>query len=236
MTFPSVHHPATFIAFAAAFASFFAAPGSAAPISVTKAVNGTSGPWLYSSSLNASFQYGTDSQLAPVLFNASDGLAFAAGDTLTIDYLSGMMSVGPGFPLTDAKGDTAAVTNAGTGSSGKVFPSFFMNSATYPTYLGELVGVFANSSGVIVGTPFAVGDAASVVIPSGATQLQLGINDDIFGDNVGSYTVQVTGPAAASSAPEPSTLVLFGGALAGIGFGRRRIRGAVHSRKLRKLS
>jgi len=227
MTVKSVRLPAIFV-FATAFAGFFAAPISASTISVTAAVTGQSGPWLYSSSLNPSFQYGTDSQAAPALFSASDGFAFAAGNTLTITYVNGMVSVGGGFPLTDANGDKAAATNAGTGSSGRVFPSFFMNPATYPIYLGELVGAFATSSGVLVGTPFAVGDSATAVIPSGATQLQLGINDDIFSDNVGSYTVQVTG-LSDSSAPEPSAAVLLGSALAGIVLGRRLTR-ASHSR------
>jgi hypothetical protein len=222
MTFKSLHLSVIVVAFAATVVAFLASPASAAIISDTKTVNATSGPWLYSSTLNASSQYGTDSQAAPVLFSASDGFAFDPGDTLTITYLSGTVSVGGGFPFTDANGVTANPTNAGPGSSGKVFPSFFMNSATYPIYLGELVGTFADSSGAIVGTPFRVGDSASVVIPSGASRLQLGINDDLFGDNVGSYTVQVTGPSGVSSVPEPSTVVLLGCALAGVCLVRRR--------------
>jgi hypothetical protein len=102
-----------------------------------------------------------------------------------------------------------------------------MNPATYPINLGELVGTFANSSGAIVGTPFAVGDSASVTIPTGATELFLGINDDIYGDNAGSYTVQVSGPAAGlSSVPEPSTVGMLAALLGAVVIAARRKNGA----------
>jgi hypothetical protein len=188
---------------------------SANTIDVTQTVLGTQGPWTFSGSLNSAFQYGTDSELAPVVLNASDGFDFAAGGAFTITYLSGTVSVGSGFPFTDPFGDTSVPVDNGFGSSGRVFPSFYMSSFTYPINLGELVGTFATSSGAIVGMPFEVGDSATVTVPAGATQLQLGINDDIYGDNVGSYTVRIAGPALpVSSVPEPSTLPAVGAVLA----------------------
>jgi hypothetical protein len=87
----------------------------------------------------------------------------------------------------------------------------------YPIYKAELVGTFANSSGQIVGTPFAIGNLGTFTIPTGATRLQLGVNDTWFGDNGGSWTIQV------SQVPEPATwslLALGIGALLGI----RRLR------------
>ncbi len=188
---------------------------SAATIDLTTTIDGTQGPWTFSSTLNSGSQYGTDSELPPVVLDASDGFSFASGGTFTFTYLSGTMSVGSGFPFTDADGDTAFPVDAGVGSSGKVFPSHYMDPATYPINLGELVGTFATSGGVIVGTPFAIGDSASITVPTGATQLQLGVNDDIFGDNVGSYTVEIGGPAAtvSSTVPEPSTSGLLGAVL-----------------------
>jgi hypothetical protein len=188
---------------------------SAGTIDVTNTILGTQGPWTFSSTLNSGFQYGTDSELPPVVLSTASGFDFAAGGTFTITYLSGTVSVGSSFPFTDANGDTAEPVDNGPGSSGKDFPSFFMDHATYPINLGELVGTFANSSGTIVGTPFKVGDSASVTIPTGATQLQLGINDDIYGDNAGSYSVEIGGPSAAvSTVPEPSTLGSLGAGLA----------------------
>jgi hypothetical protein len=77
-------------------------------------------------------------------------------------------------------------------------------SASSPKYLGEFVGAFANSSGQVVGTPFAIGDGpATFIVPAGASQLQLGVNDNLFSDNTGSWNVNVT------MVPEPSTCALM---------------------------
>jgi hypothetical protein len=102
-----------------------------------------------------------------------------------------------------------------------------LNPATYPIYLVELVGTFADSTGAIVGTPFALGNGPTdIIAPAGATELLLGINDDIYSDNTGSFLVDVTGPGAAipPSVPEPGSLVLLGtslGLLAAFGLQRR---------------
>jgi hypothetical protein len=88
----------------------------------------------------------------------------------------------------------------------------------------ELVGTFANSSGVIEGTPFALGNGpTTITVPTGATQLQLGVNDDIFHDNAGSFTVDVSGPAVAS-VPKPTSMILLGTGLVAIGFVTRQLR------------
>lgn len=57
-----------------------------------------------------------------------------------------------------------------------IAPSKFFNHSDYDAYLGELSATFANSTGSIVGTPFKVGMGRTVIIPTGASQLQLGIN------------------------------------------------------------
>lgn len=200
-------------------------PAQAGTITTAVTVDGTDMPWNWvNSGLNTSDQFGINDGTGPVVISATNGFAFNSGDVLTVTYLSGMVSVGSGFPDTDANGDTAFAVDAGPGSTGKVFPSFYMNPATYPINLGELVGTFADSSGDIVGTPFAIGDGAdAVTIPAGATQLQLGVNDDRFADNTGSYSVRVSGPGpVASGVPEPGTAALCGFALVGFLACRRR--------------
>jgi hypothetical protein len=103
------------------------------------------------------------------------------------------------------------------------FPSLYIPSTI--VNLGELVGDFTDSSGAVIGSPFLLGVGPTVVTaPAGATQLQLGINDDIFIDNVGSLSVQVNGPSATSAIPEPSTLIvwsLLGGIAIGLGWWRK---------------
>jgi hypothetical protein len=86
-----------------------------------------------------------------------------------------------------------------------------MNPASYPIFSGELVGTFANQSGVIVGSPFVIANGPlTVVVPTGANRLQLGINDNLFSDNVGAYTIGVTVPSGNGSAvPEPASVGLL---------------------------
>jgi hypothetical protein len=134
------------------------------------------------------------------------------GGQYTIQYISGTTSSGGIFTsFYDANGNPGYVTNMNGGTSDNHFPSYYFNPATYPTYLAELVGTFADSSGDIVGTPFPIGDLATVTAPAGATQLQLGINDDIYHDNSGSLQIQV------SAVPEPSSFILLG-VVAAFGF------------------
>ena len=159
------------------------------------------GPWIYANGgLNTNFQYGVGDEGAPLVVSSANDLAFVAGMTLTVDYMSGSSNEGGGYNSPDAEGDPGFIFNNNNGSSGHPAPSFYFDPATYPAYLGELVGTFANSSGQIVGRPFNVGDALTVTIPTGATQLQLGINDDIYNDNTGDYHLTITGAAV----PEPS--------------------------------
>jgi len=208
--------------------SAFVRPAQAGTITTAVTVNGTDMPWNWvNGGLNTSDQFGINDGAGPVVISAANGFAFNSGDMLTLLYLSGMVSVGSSFPLTDAKGNTADAVNNGNGSTGKRFPSFYMNPLTYPINLGELVGTFADSSGVIVGTPFAIGDGPdSVTIPAGATRLQLGVNDDKFADNVDSWDIQVSGPGPVSGVPEPVTAALCGFALVCLRFVAYRRRAA----------
>jgi|GEM_PF-5581781 len=67
-------------------------------------------------------------------------------------------------------------------------------TASANCFLGRagLVGAFTNSSGVIQGTPLCIGDGpVSYGVPTGATQLELGINDNNYSDNTGSFTINV---------------------------------------------
>jgi hypothetical protein len=141
------------------------------------------GPWNWvAGGLNWSYQYGEPIGIpyatwtSPTVINATNGFRFSVGDNLTISYVSGLVSVGPWsippWPFVDANGDTNAPLN--NASWAAVGPSYYMNPATYPIYISELVGTFADNSGQIVGTPFAVGDLGTFTVPTGATQLQLG--------------------------------------------------------------
>lgn len=148
-------------------------------------VDGHVGPW--DPAANSSFAYGVGDESDPV------GVSVFPGGTVSISGATGLVSAGlPYWAFVGPDGDPSLVTNGEGGTSGDGFPSKYAPS-DWPTYLVALMGVFADSSGLIVGTPFEIGTASLVLaVPAGASRLQLGINDDIFGDNVGSFTVDVT--------------------------------------------
>ena len=180
---------------------------SATPNRALVTVDSLAGPWLVS--LNPGYDYGIHDNNGPAIVNqANSGIAFVPGKVLTIIYVSGLVSAGAafGWPYADANGYVNDTWGCGDGlrdhgSSGTAFPCVYTDPSK-KTYLIELMGVFADSNGVIVGEPFGIGDGPyQVAIPAGATQLQLGITDDSYWDNTGSFLVLVMhiGPSVSSS-------------------------------------
>jgi hypothetical protein len=67
------------------------------------------------------------------------------------------------------------------------------STVAYPDLkAGALCGAFTDSGGNVI-QPIAIGASpTSLIVPAGATQLQLGINDDKYNDNTGDFVVQIT--------------------------------------------
>ena len=59
-------------------------------------------------------------------------------------------------------------------------------------WLGGLVGAFADSGGNVLQVVF-IGNGLTMTAPAGATQLQLGVNDDKLVDETGSWVIAVNG-------------------------------------------
>ena len=185
-------------------------------------------PWLVSA--NPDYAYGIGDGVDPLVVDASSGLSFAAGGTITISYLSGFTRPFGIPPDVDADGDTSFITKSlgfdNPGSTGEYFPTLYTELETPDSvyYLAALVGTFTDAGGAIVGNPFWIGNGpTSVVVPDGAAQLQLGINDDLFLDNKGKLVVSVSDVAA--PVPVPAPFVLLATGLAALAT-RRRMRGA----------
>jgi hypothetical protein len=197
------------------FASVFIAAGAQAA-TLTFDIDGRTMPWL--NSANPTATYGNNDGLSPAVVDSSNGFSFAAGGVFTISA-SGLTSAYFDVPPdTGPNGWDGYDASTDMGSSGNYFPSLYMDPSTYPIYLQSLVGTFADSLGHIVGTPFFIGESATVTAPVGATQLQLGFNDDQFEDNTGTLRVTIDGPSIASAVPEPSTWAMLLIGFAGVGF------------------
>jgi hypothetical protein len=153
-------------------------------------------PWVWhENGENADFKFGYPNGTQPVTVKLA-ALGAAPGGKVTISYVSGRIGLGAGGPQADANGFAGIDDHGDAGPMGPL-PSAYMQH--YPINLGALVGAFTDPSGKIVGAPFAVGAGkTSKPVPAGASQLQLGINDDVFGGetaatrNTGGFTVAVS--------------------------------------------
>ena len=203
-----------------------AVPASASIVSVL----GTSSPWDPTVAPNGVF--GTAGATGPI------SILVNAGDSITIDYLDGVTSAFLGAPPSvDAEGYVGGAFGSGarmdggpalTGiGSATALPSFFIDPTNSgpPIWLNALLGSFVDASGAVLGTSFATGnDAFMVVAPTGAVALLLGLNDDIFDDNSGALRVSVTGSSVIAGVPEPASwaLMITGFGLSGALLRRRR--------------
>jgi hypothetical protein len=190
-------------------------------------VNGKSGPWDIA--VNPLKPYGVqangeaNNNLGPAVVGSSL-LPMTPGDTLTINWLSGNVCGG-------ASG--SAWTNGGLGNpswgsysspnDASGTPAQYVPADQFPVVFMQLMGVFANSTGIIVGDPFMLGNGpVTVTIPNGSSQLQMGFVDGWYNDNFATLQVSVT--EAARAVPAPAPLLLLGPGLVGLAAVRRKFR------------
>jgi hypothetical protein len=196
----------------------------------TVGVNGKSGPWNWNSNLNTSYSYGVflngqdNYNLPPTVIDSSSGLAMTPGDTLTIKWLSGDVCGGAnGGAWTNGANGNPGWGVYSSPSNAPGTPAYYVPSDQFPVYFMQLMGVFANSAGAIVGDPFMIGNGPlTVSIPNGSSQLQMGFVDGWYNDNFATLQVSVT--EAAPAVPAPATLLLLGPGLIGLAAVRRRFK------------
>ncbi len=183
-------------------------------LTVNYTVDAKSNPW----DITNNPSYGVAGSTGSTIANDA-GFDFSPGSLFTITYTGGTITVGGSLGSSiDGNGvDTNGKYGDNTaGHSGNFFPSLQINESVF---LGALVGTFADALGNIVGGPFKVGNGSlSLLAPSGASQLQFGINDDLFGDNSGFFTLDVE----QSAVPVPAAVWLFGSALVGLAGMRKK--------------
>lgn len=144
------------------------------------AVLGTACPW--SATPNPTMSV---TGLYPATGTAPASVAVVAGKTIRISYASGVASIGGSFASYDSSGTPG--TNGRTGGQiGSKIPG------TNPFNAHSLLGCFADAGGVIVDDPFYIGNSFTAVVPVGATQLLMGMDDGTtWSDNYGSWIMSV---------------------------------------------
>lgn len=163
-------------------------------ISSAITVPATTQPWVWvQSGQNAAENYGsailaTHSQgSAPVVIAIPPGYS-----QVTITASGSINYGGPAVGPNGNPSDTGYYSD---------YPRQYV-TGTIPANFGKggLIGAFTDSSGNFI-KAIAVGVGGTYSVPAGASQLQLGINDDYLPDNTGSFTINssVSAPAYASS-------------------------------------
>jgi hypothetical protein len=159
------------------------------------------------------------------VYNDPDGLGIGAAPTSSntgLDSISGITAPGQGYLV-------GVFIGAGGPSGQAPSPLDFVNTS-FSTLSPLLDQVFFIGDGL---TGDRSGSEQTFYVPTGATELYLGISDALdysgtpgaYGDNLGTYDVVVTpldeGP---STTPEPSSLLLLGTGILGMaGMLRRKI-------------
>ncbi|VVC05066.1 Uncharacterised protein [uncultured archaeon] len=146
-------------------------------------------PWISTANLNANYSFSDENGLLnssiPVLAatNLSVDSTVVITASGTVYYLDGWLaSVGP-------NGDPDQITgNSSSAGTNGPFPSSHI--ANCPLGVAGLCGAFTDSGNNIIET-ISVGTGNVFPVPSGATQLLLGVNDDNFGDNGGYFDVSI---------------------------------------------
>jgi uncharacterized protein YecT (DUF1311 family) len=148
----------------------------------TIAVSGRSNPW--DQRANPSMQYSRDA-FPPVVWRLAEH-GVTAGSSITIRCVGGSTNAG-GIPDTGCdgvKGMFPPNNDAFQSACGEYYPSKYEDPSMYPTWVFQVIGVFATTDGVVVGKPFPISsNATTVQVPPQATQLQFGMNDCHNSDN-----------------------------------------------------
>lgn len=165
-------------------------------------VPATAVPWEFGGGKNAAFAF----PLAGFTTAPDNGgtppvvaLSVTAGQIIAVSAI-GSVDIGAGGGPNGPQGIAGSGTTVD--SSGNKFPTNFM--VTPLIYWGGLCGAFTDSQGNVI-EPVAFGTYAAFVVPTGATQLQLGVNDTNFADNTGSFIVTVGYPPSVTVRATDST-------------------------------
>ena len=149
---------------------------------VVVAVSGRSNPW--DQRINPLMSYSSDA-FAPVVWQL-DEHGIAAGSVVTIRCAGGTTNAGG---VSDSgcdglKGMFPPSNDTFQPACQHYYPSKYQDPSTYDTWVFQVIGVFTDAKGLVIGKPFPLSSAPiSVIVPPEASRLQFGMNDCLNSDN-----------------------------------------------------
>lgn len=163
------------------------------PAAVTGSCLPTAYPW--NPLTNAAYDFGIHDGTAPKV--VITGLT--AGQQLAIQCV-GSVTPSDSRPASNSPAGESPFGPT-SGSVGR-FPCYYIPGQN--AGLVCVIGVFTDGAGIIKGTPIQVDGGGVYTVPAGATQFQIGVNDDHYADNTGPgiyYAACVVNPTTHLTTP-----------------------------------
>lgn len=147
------------------------------------------------------FSHPDFSKLYRIVRNAVAGVSVTLEDTTTGVFAYYPVKLSP----TGSNNDLDQSIEVLFGDLGQMLPQE-LDRTVRPTSLvingGACIGVWADSSGNVIGEPFLVGNGGQFFVPYNATALQVGMNDGGgYSDNQGHWNISINGGAATGVTP-----------------------------------
>lgn len=143
----------------------------------------TSMPWSFAGGKNSSFPIQIEDGGVPSVLPVE----LQPGDTVTI-VASGLIEYDTN-PFTSPPGGDSV--RGFTGVTGLAYPSTYQSAGTTMAGIAGLVGAWTDDDGNVIEV-IGVGLGGTFTVPSGATRLNLGIDDTLYSDNVGYFLAYCT--------------------------------------------
>jgi hypothetical protein len=157
-----------------------------AAVTVGFEIPGTSMPWITANGKNAAYPFGANNGTAPVLYGVTPGDELDVSSVGQLSDSNGVFYPSNGY--TDSNG--VLVPTAGTTVNGEYYPTKYLGAAC-PYGVGALVGAFVDANGNVL-EPVGLGRTNSLIVPSGAVSLAMGINATDFTKFQGQFGLTIT--------------------------------------------
>ncbi len=170
-------------------------------------VPGCARPWTFENGINPGLAWSIEDERPALAGLCMPSICIVTpGDTLSISAI-GLVSIATTL---DPNGyhTTTCGPDGGAYHGTKSLPSHRAGHTTSDSDMYGLVGAFADASGNVI-QPIWIGSAASLVVPAGATRLQLGVNDYDHIDNAAGFWVTINSDANAFKREVQRDILVF---------------------------